>query len=191
LIDINLWDRQPGEGEKAWEAFRVYRDMEGRRSARGASEILRGDDATYGGMGNWSVKWHWLARVNAYDRHMDRMETEGRAMAVKLMAARHAMIANEFIGKALKQLQTIDPRTLNNDQLIKWFKEAVKIERLSRGESTENINTNHSGYIEKNDFDLSKLNDDDFETVHRAMVKIHSNAAISSGEGEKDKGEPD
>ncbi len=42
--------------------------------------------------------------------------------------------------KAIEALNLVKPEELKPNDLIKWYDVAVKIERLSRGLSTENIN---------------------------------------------------
>ena len=190
MIDINPWDRLPEESSKAFEAFKVFRDLGLKRNQMKVNEILRGKEGR-GAMGVWAMKFKWAARANAYDRHLDRMETEAKAEAVAEMAKRHASIASDFILKVSKRLLEIDPAKLNNDQIIKWFEKAAKIERLSRGESTENIKNEHSGTISDNGIDLSKLDDDDLETVYQIVNKAHDKGTDREGDNIEAQKQPD
>ena len=55
------------------------------------------------------------------------------------MSARHADYSLQIQEKAIEALNFINPEELKPNDLIKWLDIAVKIERLSRGVSTENI----------------------------------------------------
>lgn len=54
------------------------------------------------------------------------------------MAKRHIAIAMSMQAKAVEALKKIDVSKLNANEIIRLFDTAVKIERLSRGEATEN-----------------------------------------------------
>jgi hypothetical protein len=179
-MESNVWDQQPGETAKAFEVFRIYRDMGLKRSHVKAYKLYKGLDQedeinSHGRFDAWSTKYNWVARCQAYDRYMDQVETAERVKAIKEMGERHAKIACAFLSKVIQKLKEFDtdPRKmlrLTPDQLIKWFEVSAKIERLSRGETTESIKTEHSGTINTG-LDLSKLSDDEFDTIHAILIK--------------------
>jgi len=177
-ILINPWDHQPGEGTKAFEAFKTYRDMGPKRTIMAAVKIMTGKDNTRGRMDVWSTQNDWVNRVQSYDRWMDQQYTNKLAEEVREMAARHASMAVVFMNKVVQRLQNVDPATLSNDQLLRWFEISSKIERISRGESTENVRTEHSGTI-KAKVDLSKLSNDDLDEVNRIFIRATNSRAIA------------
>lgn len=89
---LEAWERQRGEGDKAWEAFMLYRDagQEGGIPKRTQREVcLRlfpGRDPTKArtsDIGEWSIKWRWRERTEAYDRHLDGIKREAFAAALQ------------------------------------------------------------------------------------------------------------
>lgn len=170
LIGTNQWDQQPGETVKAFEAFRTYRDMGPTRTIMKALKLNTGKENTRGRYDVWSMQNDWVNRCNAYDRFMDQQYTNGVAKQVKDMAERHAAMASVFLNKVVQRLQTIDPNSLTPDQLLKWFDVCTKVERLSRGESTENVRQHHSGEV-VNKLDLSGISDDEFDAIHAIIIR--------------------
>lgn len=67
-----LWETQPGEGAKAYEAFRTYRDLGTNRTMRRAGEILGKSEST---LQDWSSRWRWTDRIRAYDAYLGAMLT--------------------------------------------------------------------------------------------------------------------
>lgn len=63
------WEYQPWETWKSYEAFAVYRDM-GQRQKTTVAEML---DAPIGTVQTWSQEYNWDDRVEAYDRHTDKI----------------------------------------------------------------------------------------------------------------------
>lgn len=65
----NLYDRQPGESEKKFTAFRTYLDLGPQRSLAKVGRELGKSKAL---MERWSSQWSWVSRVEAYTDHMLR-----------------------------------------------------------------------------------------------------------------------
>jgi hypothetical protein len=82
------WERQEKETDAAWRAFQVYRDLphlqppetpESRSQRAVSARLYPGKSPGKGvtkEIGGWSAKWDWLARVNAYDTHLDRAKRQ-------------------------------------------------------------------------------------------------------------------
>jgi len=64
-----LFDRQPGEREEAFTAFRAYLDLGPKRSLAAVGRQLGKSKAL---MERWSSRWNWVARVEAYTNHLFR-----------------------------------------------------------------------------------------------------------------------
>jgi hypothetical protein len=135
-----LWEQQPGEADKAFAAFVVYRDLGSRRSLdavcrqlyRG-TQTVRKRDAT-GRVQQWSATFRWVARARAWDEEKDRRGREAEIDAVRQMHRRHAEEATEFQRKALERLRQIPLEELDAPDVIRFYVEAVRVERTARGE---------------------------------------------------------
>lgn len=141
---MELWERQPNEPPKAWEAFVTYRDMGLKRSNSkvgnelGKSKVL---------IDKWSSRYRWVSRCKAYDEWVDSETRRLTEEARRKMAERHARIAMAMQSKIAKRLERIEIETEDGEVdlenqvpiglLDRWLQLAVNIERLSRGEPTE------------------------------------------------------
>jgi hypothetical protein len=134
-----VWERQLGETSKAYAAFCVYRDLGPQRSL----EAVRKEFAKNGKrisikfLGRWSAKYRWVERAAAYDDYLDRRRREEKERAILDMAERHAREAVALQQKALARLRELDPAELSPRDVLNYLVEAMKLERLSRGEPTE------------------------------------------------------
>lgn len=133
------WERQPGESARAYAAFCIYRDMPPRkRSLREVAAKLKGKPGKYksvpANISMWSAKWRWAERAAAWDEERDRQEREAQIRAVKEMRERHAREAMALQEKALKRLKAMNPEELSPADVLRYFVEAAKLERISRGE---------------------------------------------------------
>lgn len=130
------WERAEKEGTEAWEAFCCYRDMGFQRSVRKVALELHKSSTLIGG---WSSTHGWEARCRAWDEEIDRKSRDAQAQAIVDMRSRHAAIATILQQKAIDRLQKIEISTLTPRDTLSFIVEAVKIERLSRGETTQNV----------------------------------------------------
>lgn len=148
------YERQPDETKKAFESFIIYRDMGMDRSIRKVAQKL---NKSYQLLARWSTQYDWVDRANEYDAEMDRLKLLQEEKERKAMGKRHAKGAMLIQSKAIERLKTIEPEHLEPKDLIKWFVEAVKIERLSRGETTDKAEVAHSGEIkERHEHDITE-----------------------------------
>ncbi|MCL6611189.1 MAG: hypothetical protein K6T66_06590 [Peptococcaceae bacterium] len=131
-----VWERQPGESSKAYAAFCVYRDLGPERSLEKALQNLSKKRAKWQ-LWQWSSKYNWVARCQAYDDYIERRKREEKERAILEMAERHARLAVAFQQKVVERLRELNPAELEPRDLSKWLDIAVKVERLARGEPTE------------------------------------------------------
>lgn len=72
----DYWERIPGETDKSWYAFQIYRDLpvnapEGdTRSLAAVARKLNYKDEQM--CGRWSAKYRWVERARAYDRYKEQ-----------------------------------------------------------------------------------------------------------------------
>ena len=128
-LEIQPWDRQPGETAKAFEAFKAYRDLGSERSITKAAQALNKARAT---MGEWSGRWGWVERVAAYDRYLDRIEQEKAVKEYQKMIERHTRIAMSIQEKAVRALSELKEEDLTPSVLLAYLAKATEIERINR-----------------------------------------------------------
>lgn len=67
-----IWERQPTDTAKSWAAFVVYRDLPaGTRSLEEVRQKLGNSSGYTRQLEKWSAAHNWVARVAAYDAHLD------------------------------------------------------------------------------------------------------------------------
>lgn len=200
--DRELWEQQPGESGTLFAHFVFYRDMRypkvtrqvkdedgkikktttetvmdgtvpyEKRSLRKTAEALGMNKRT---IANQSAKWDWVRRCEAYDAHVDRMNREANEAAIRKMKQEHALLAQQMIRKATSRLLTMPDDEISAAELARIVDVGVKVERLSRGESTENQAVTHTGEVEvKRDapLDLSVLSNEELDQFERLLEKI-------------------
>jgi hypothetical protein len=142
------WEQQPGESASAFAAFVIFRDLGPHRSLDAASRLYHrkpGQEPDRPPTGTrkrksgqvrlWYKSWNWRARAEAYDAEQDRRHRAARETALREMAERHAREAVALQEKALRRLQQMQPEELSAAQVLDYFIQAAKLERLSRGEA--------------------------------------------------------
>lgn len=139
------WEKQKGESRQAFEAFVTYRDMGAYRSGAKVAERLGKSTQI---ISRWSSRWNWVERTSAWDNELDRQNREAQIEAIKEMSERHTKQAMLFQQKVLERMRELSVRELSPNDMARWFEVAVKIERLSRGETTEILKQEHVGDIE-------------------------------------------
>lgn len=135
------WERQPGEPPKAYAAFCFYRDLPpAERSLRAVADKVYGNRSDRkrqqvpGQIAKWSTRWRWVERARAWDDEQDRQAREEQVRAVREMRERHAREAVVLQQKALARLKAMNPEELSPSDVLRYFIEAAKLERISRGE---------------------------------------------------------
>jgi hypothetical protein len=133
------WEQQPQEPPKAFQAFTIYRNMPANeRSVRKTAEKL-GRYASY--MEKWCSKWSWVERARAHDAFVDKETRESAQREREIMVEMHIKAARAMITKALQGLQKIPVDEMTAQDVTKMIDVAAKLERLSRGDATENVET--------------------------------------------------
>uniref|UniRef100_A0A7C2ZYB4 Uncharacterized protein n=2 Tax=Thermorudis TaxID=1649508 RepID=A0A7C2ZYB4_9BACT len=143
MTETKPWERLPGEPAKAYHAFTIYRDLSPKeRSLRRVAEVLgygrskdkKGRLKVPATIEKWSRRYRWVDRALAWDDEQDRLRREAQREAVEEMLRRHAQEAVALQTKALQRLRELDPSELSPGDVLRYFIEAAKLERISRGE---------------------------------------------------------
>lgn len=191
-----IWDRLPGENANQYDKFCRYRDMRytgvdgrkldgiqapyRRRNLRGLAEEM--GMKRHMTLGDASVKYNWVERCEAYDIEIERQNREQQEQMILKMNKDHADLAAQMVRKAAKRLLTIPEEELSAADIVRLVDVGVKIERLSRGESTENkqisgeTTLNHTGAVTvraTNDLNLADLSDEELTQLEGLLDKLH------------------
>jgi hypothetical protein len=147
-----LWDKQEGETNKAYNAFLTYRDLGFLRSLKKATsnfyniENVRRTSAKLRQMQDWSRKNDWVARCADWDANQNRIYQLEQREAIQAMNKRQASYGVAMQGKGIARLLDMNPEELTPDQASRLTKTGVEIERPARGEaiaiSEHKINAN-------------------------------------------------
>ena len=130
------WEQQPEETARAYTAFCVFRDLGPRRTlaAAAAAYYQRAADSLERQVDKWSSAHRWVERAAAWDRHLDAQGRAAQETARREMAERHGREARALQAKALERLRALRPEELSPADVLRFFVEAVKLERLALGE---------------------------------------------------------
>lgn len=158
-----VWERQPGETQRAFAAFKVYRDTPTRdRSIRAACASyypnLSGGPFT-SKLRYWeklSSQWSWVQRVEEFEAYVDQQGIQARIDEIKRMNERHVQIATGMISKAAQRLRDMEPAELTVTEMRLFFESAARLERLARGEAET-----RSEFVP----DVTKLSDAELQAI--------------------------
>ncbi len=180
-----FWERLPGETIAQYDKFCAYRDMKipgdmtSRRSIRTLSSMINSPKRY---LDKLSSSLQWVARAEAYDMEMERKARAQNEASILKMRRDHAELASQMVKKAAKRLLLIPEEELSAADIVRMFDIGVKIERLSRGQATENRQLsgetifNHAGGITIKStmgVDLTGLSDEELNQLEALLDKIY------------------
>lgn len=167
----NPWERQDGESSQAYQAFLIYRDLGPGRTFAAVAEKSKKCDSL---IRKWKRRWNWRERADAWDVEMDRQTCEELRKGIAKMRKEHTGIAKAMLVKSLKALQRIPEDELTPRDITTMVDVASKLERISRGEATERTEGRQTvaGEVSLSSIDLSKVSDDELETLDAITGKI-------------------
>jgi hypothetical protein len=150
---IQPWDRQPGEGAKAFAAFAIYRDLPpAERSVDAVARRLgpkqqqsSGNRAAKRHHFGWSRRWQWVERAAAHDAHQDVQRRESLAEAIRKTQERHQLLARGVFSKLVAATPGVDFSRLTPTQFLGAVVQLVHLERLILGEPVSVERVQHTG----------------------------------------------
>lgn len=192
------WEQMAGETVQQYEKFCAYRDMRyiapakagnlptldltRERSIRGLAKQL---NVTRKALEPLSARFRWVERCEAYDLYILRRLKEKNEAEILKMHANHADIAFKMLKKAMKRLHSLQDDDIEAADMIRMIDTGVKIERLSRGESTERQEVGgtvrHSGEVTMkagSSIDLSSLTDKELVNLEQLLGKLHPEQGV-------------
>jgi hypothetical protein len=150
---MNPWDRQPTDTDEQFLWFVAYRDAIppralGRIRAPGGTvrpplQVLL----------EWANAGHWTDRVAAWDQHLDTLRQRERESAAgaagrQVAEEQEAALTQDLLDLAHRELDKLlmtsistPAETLRPGEVNRMIENVVKLRRLQRGESTEQIKT--------------------------------------------------
>lgn len=123
------WERQPGEGYEAYEAFRVYYKMREKRSLAKVAAAL-GKSKTL--MENWARKWDWVERSRAYDNELEREAFKATVSEIRKMNKQQASTGVLLQQLGIEALKKLNADKMEAKTLLQFIVQGAAIERRSR-----------------------------------------------------------
>jgi len=133
------WERQPGETNKAYYAFTLYRDMGYKRSLVKVGQKYGGNRNIRALMERWSSQYNWVERVTAYDDYLELQKRLAHEEELEKMCKRHLTLSMALQSKAAEKLKDLEGKKMRVSDAIRAVSEGTKLERLTRGEPTEKV----------------------------------------------------
>jgi hypothetical protein len=138
---IQLWEKQIGESDKAFNAFVVYRDLPGLRTYQKAADKL---GCSHTNVRQWASRWVWKNRVDAFDRFADEEDRYAMAKNRLEMRKRHANIGMTLQSLAVRGIQELQakvaagtPLGLEPAELSKFLDVGARMEARAYGEDRD------------------------------------------------------
>ena len=173
------WEMQPEESAESYRAFCDYRAM-GKASLQRlharykSGAIDRPPTARLRTLSEWSSRFDWVARREAWVQFQEEVRAEAAVAASREMGERQAKDAARLQSAAMSVLdlltgydEELDKYVLDGDgysllDVVRLFKAGFQAERVARGEAAQIIEERG----EKANRELSELSDDEL----RGMV---------------------
>jgi hypothetical protein len=135
-MESTPWEQQPKESARAFGGFCAYRDLGPRRTLRDAAAKFygRSSGAVLRQCSTWSSAFRWVERASAWDRHLDAEARQAQEVERGEMGKRQAQEARALQAKAVERLRALKPEELSPADVLRYFVEAAKLERLALGE---------------------------------------------------------
>lgn len=139
--DRDPWDRQPAESERQFSRFRSYVELGRTRTLKQLAEMLHtmGDQVTHRSLYQYSYRFRWSERAEAYDRDQDRHHREQLMAARRDMIDRHRKVARNLQGKALQRLASLPVNELSPLDVVRMLRLSVLIEHKAIGEPDQRL----------------------------------------------------
>jgi hypothetical protein len=130
-MSVNVWERQPAEGSKAYRAFLLFLEA---GCERNAVAVARQCNVSKSMIHKWSSRFDWTARALAYDRMLDERRFARNIADALEMSERHASIARLVLQKCHDAAKKLDPAKIRSGVLARLLGEASRMEFRARGE---------------------------------------------------------
>lgn len=173
VVEFRPWDRQPEETEDEYTTFYGYLHQAPPRRLLHCTARM-GTGRLY----QVAADWNWGVRVAAYDRHVHEIREQEREALLRederSRTATHLSMlkgVQQVVQRELAKLVRDTAKseafgTVRVSDLNKLLTQSVTLERLVRGESTENV--------AMVDVDITRLTVDELRELQRLQAKMVS-----------------
>lgn len=141
-IEPELWERQPEETPRAFEAFVVYRDLGANRSHRKTAQELGKNCTT---ISEWSAKYDWVKRAAAWDAEQDRIARNEMLAEMASTRKRQRKQAQRMQEKGMELLESISIGDAKLSEVVSLLKAGMEQERIAIGDVGEVIEERNGG----------------------------------------------
>ena len=150
---LPLWERLDCESMDFYKVFKIYRDQKyigttKNRYQRSFENLKETTGLSREALYAVSLVYHWQMRVTYYDSfHEETIEKE-KARLITLMETRHLAASENIFEKCIAYFKDIDEtkmKTLAPKDVLAWWNEAVKLNRLSLGLPGDKVIADKSG----------------------------------------------
>ena len=124
--NIKPWDRQPGEGRRAYEAFCIFRDLGDSRSIQKVDEKSTKNRTL---LFRWSARFNWQRRADAWDASITEAARQQAAAEYTAMLTRQKNIGHMLQNNAAKALQDKKFDKASYHALAELIRLGVEMER--------------------------------------------------------------
>jgi hypothetical protein len=141
-VDREPWDRQPGESNKQYSRFLIFRDLGRMRTLKQAVEMLHaiGDTSVqYRTLMQYAYEYRWTERAESHDRAQDQLEAARLRQLREEMLSRHRRLASGMLAKAVERLKDLQPAEMTPLDVVRFIRYGTDIERTALGEPTQTI----------------------------------------------------
>lgn len=164
------WDRLPVENDESWEAFQNYVLM-----APDERKITLAAPRRTAVLSKWYREHEWERRVHAWDAEFGRMRHEEREAIFRRKAREiaidHMLILSDVKDLLAREFSKLNAASRSSEmhgllkpaEMNKMLEIGIKLDRLVRGETTENVGST--------DLDMTKLSLDELDELDRLMSK--------------------
>ncbi len=144
ILNLTVWEKQPGESNRSWSGFVVYRDLP--PSERTIQVVAEKIQKTPSLVRRWSAENNWVSRVAEFDSYVDREVTQKKHLEDERkkieMMERQTKVVVFVQNKAVERFRAITNAEWDKipiHQLTDIFLDSARFERLSRGLPTDSI----------------------------------------------------
>lgn len=128
---MKCYERQPRETERAFEAFKIFRDMGAERTLKKTGELYYGSATNLRQIQEWSRLNDWVARAQQRDDYVNIIEAQAVERYLRLqagsLAERHYNLQDKLLANA--ELAAEQER-----KMLEWpLEETVEQERSADG----------------------------------------------------------
>lgn len=124
--NIKPWDRQQGEGRRAYEAFCIFRDLGEERNKAQVAEKLQ---KSYTLVHRWARQFDWQRRADAWDASITEAARKQAAAEYKEMIMRQKTIGHMLQVNSANSIQKRGLDKASFHSLAEFIRLGVDMER--------------------------------------------------------------